>query len=191
MQLFLDFLPVIAFFVAYKLGGIYLATKVLMAAMVFLCAVTWLRVRKISGMLLTSTALALVAGGITLALHNPMFVKWKLTLLDGVFALAFFMAPYLSDKTLVERIMGATITLQPGQWRILNWMWIGFFILTASINVCVLYNFSEAAWVNFKLYGTLGLTLVFVILQALWLADKMPKEPESSTNADNQRMNGS
>ena len=193
MQLILDFLPVIAFFVAYKLGGIYLATKTLMAAMPLLCLVTWLRTRKISGMLLTSTLLALVAGGITLALHDPMFVKWKLTLLDGIFALAFFVAPYVSGKTLVERVMGSNITLEPRQWRILNWMWVGFFLCTASINVYVLYHFSEAAWVNFKLYGTLGLTVVFVVLQAFWLADKLPKEPENAGDGTNgpQQMNGS
>ncbi|MES1191022.1 MAG: septation protein A [Steroidobacter sp.] len=193
MQLILDFLPVIAFFVAYKLGGIYLATKTLMAAMPLLCLVTWLRTRKISGMLLTSTVLALAAGGITLALHDPMFVKWKLTLLDGIFALAFLVAPYLGGKTLVERVMGSNITLEPRQWRILNWMWVGFFLFTASINVYVLYHFSEAAWVNFKLYGTLGLTLVFVVMQAFWLADKLPKEPANAEDSANdpQQMNGS
>lgn len=193
MQLILDFLPVIAFFVAYKLGGIYLATKTLMAAMPLLCLVTWLRTRKISGMLLTSTVLALAAGGITLALHDPMFVKWKLTLLDGIFALAFLVAPYLGGKTLVERVMGSNITLEPRQWRILNWMWVGFFLFTASINVYVLYHFSEAAWVNFKLYGTLGLTLVFVVMQAFWLADKLPKEPANAEDSANdpRQMNGS
>ncbi|HVY22096.1 MAG TPA: septation protein A [Steroidobacteraceae bacterium] len=193
MQLILDFLPVIAFFVAYKLGGIYLATKTLMAAMPLLCLVTWLRTRKISGMLLTSTVLALAAGGVTLALHDPMFVKWKLTLLDGIFALAFLVAPYLGGKTLVERVMGSNITLEPRQWRILNWMWVGFFLFTASINVYVLYHFSEAAWVNFKLYGTLGLTLVFVVMQAFWLADKLPKEPANAEDSANdpRQMNGS
>jgi intracellular septation protein len=103
--------------------------------------------------------------------------------LDGVFAIAFFVAPYVSDKTLVERVMGANIKLQPAQWRILNWMWIGFFVFTASLNVYVLYHFSESAWVNFKFYGTMGLTLLFVVLQAIWLADKMPKEDEGTGSA--------
>jgi intracellular septation protein len=187
MQLFLDFLPVVAFFVAYQIGGIYVATGTLMAAMVLLCAVTWLRTRNIGGMLLASTILALVAGGVTIALHNPTFVKWKLTLLDGIFAVAFFVAPYVSDKTLVERVMGASIKLEPRHWRTLNWMWIGFFVFTASLNVYVLYNFSEAAWVKFKFYGTMGLTLVFVVLQAIWLANKMPREPEATpVPAENQ-----
>ena len=204
MQLFLDFLPVVAFFVAYQIGGIYVATGTLMVAMVLLCAITWLRTRKVGGMLLASTILALVAGGVTIALHNPTFVKWKLTLLDGLFALAFFVAPYVSDRTLVERVMGASIKLEPRQWRVLNWMWIGFFVFTASLNVYVLYNFSEAAWVKFKFYGTMGLTLVFVVLQAIWLANKLPKETEptaipadaqSSGEPDsqpiNQQINGS
>ncbi len=192
MQLFLDFLPVIAFFVAYKLGGIYVATATLMVAMVLLCGITWIRTRKISGMLLTSTVLALAAGGITLGLHDPVFVKWKLTLLDGAFALAFLITPYITDKTLVERVMGHSIKLEPAQWRILNWMWIGFFAFTASLNVYVLYHYSEAAWVNFKFYGTMGLTLVFVILQAIWLTGKMPKETaDTAETARNQQINGS
>ena len=183
MQLFFDFLPVLAFFIAYKIAGIYVATAILMAAMLLLCAVTWLRTRKISGMMLTGTVIALAAGTLTLLLHDAAFIKWKLTLIEGVFALAFLIAPYVSDKTLVERIMGEAIKLQPAHWRTLNWMWIIFFAAIALLNVYVLRNFSEAAWVNFKLFGTMGLTLVFVVLQAIWLANKMPKDLESGTAA--------
>ena len=193
MQLFLDFLPVIAFLVAYKVGGIYVATATLMIAMVLTCAIHWLRTRKVSGMLLTATIIALVAGTLTLVLHNAAFIKLKLTLLDAAFALAFFVAPYVSDKTLVDRIMGANLKLEAEQWRILNWMWIVFFTFTASLNVYVLYHYSEAAWVNFKTYGTMGLTLIFVILQAIWLANKIPNESETQTTAPgkDQQINGS
>ena len=176
MQLFFDFLPVLAFFTAYKLGGIYVATSTLMAAMVLLCAVTWLRQRKIGGILLTSTILALVAGSATLILHNPTFVKWKLTALDWLFALVFLLAPYFIKQTLVERLMGASIKLSASHWRTLNWMWIAFFVFTGGLNVYVLSHYDEATWVKFKMFGTLGLTIVFVILQAIWLATKMPKE---------------
>src|SRR5947207_1392010 len=162
MQLFFDFLPLVAFLVAYKLGGIYVATATLMIAMVMLCVISWIRTRKLSGLLLAGTAIALAAGTLTLALHNAAFIKWKLTLLDGAFAIAFFVAPYLSGKTLVERVMGANIRLEPAQWRRLNLMWVGFFLFIAVLNIYVMYHFSEVAWVNFKAYGTIGLTLVFV-----------------------------
>ena len=176
MQLFFDFLPVIAFLVAYKLGDIYTATATLMGAMVLVCIISWIRTRKVSGMLLTGTGIALVAGTLTLVLHDATFIKWKLTLLDGAFALAFLIAPYVSDITLVERVMGANIQLQPTQWRTLNWMWVAFFVFVAMLNLYVMYHYNEATWVNFKTYGTMGLTLVFVVLQAIWLAAKMPKD---------------
>jgi len=181
MQLFFDFLPVIAFLIAYKVGGIYAATATLMAAMVLLCVVTWIRTRKVSGMLLAGTGIALVTGTLTLVLHDATFIKWKLTLVEGAFAVAFLLAPYVSDKTLVERVMSANIQLKPEQWRALNWMWVTFFLCVAVLNLYVMYHFSEAAWVNFKTYGTMALTLVFVALQAVWLAGKMPKDPDSSS----------
>ncbi len=193
MQLFLDFLPVIAFLVAYKIGGIYAATATLMIVMVLMCAINWFRTRKVSGMLLTATIIALVAGTLTLVLHNAAFIKWKLTLLDAAFALAFFVAPYVSDKTLVERVMGASIKLETSQWRLLNWMWIVFFAFTATLNVYVLSHYSEATWVNFKTYGTIGMTFIFVILQALWLANKLPKDgaTDASVKDSDQQINGS
>jgi len=195
MQLFFDFLPVVAFLVAYKLGGIYTATGTLMIAMVVLCGITWIRTRKVSGLMLTGTAIALGAGTLTLVLRNPDFIKWKLTLLDGAFAIAFLVAPYVSGKTLVERVMGTNITLEPSQWRTLNAMWVAFFLFIALLNIYVMYHFSEAAWVNFKAYGTIGLTLVFVLVQALWMANKLPKEqPETAAIAshnDDQQINGS
>jgi len=194
MQLFFDFLPVVAFLVAYKIGGIYMATGTLMIAMVALCAITWIRIRKVGGLLLTGTAIALVAGTLTLVLRNPDFIKWKLSLLDGAFAIAFLVAPYISGKTLVERVMGNNIALEHSQWRTLNAMWVAFFLFVAVLNIYVMYHYSEAAWVNFKAYGTIGLTLVFVIIQAVWMANKLPKETaevQSGTGSDDQQINGS
>jgi intracellular septation protein len=184
MQLFFDFLPLIAFLTAYKIGGIYSATAALMVAMVVSCAISWIRTRKVSGMLLTGTAIALAAGTLTLALHNAAFIKWKLTLLDGAFAIAFLLAPILSGKTLVERVMGANIHLEPQHWRSLNWMWIGFFSFIAVLNIYVMYHYSEADWVNFKTWGTMGLTLVFVVIQAIWLTGKISKQPETGSPQD-------
>jgi len=193
MQLFFDFLPIIAFLVAYKIGGIYTATGTLMVAMVVLCIITWIRTRKVGGLLLTGTAIALAAGTLTLALRNPDFIKWKLTLLDGAFAIAFLVAPYVTGKTLVERVMGNNIKLEPTHWRTLNLMWVGFFLFIAVLNIYVMRHYSEAAWVNFKAYGTIGLTLVFVLIQAAWMANKLPKETEElqSSDGDDQQINGS
>jgi intracellular septation protein len=178
MQLLLDFLPVLAFFIAYKVGGIYVATKTLMVAMTLMCAASWLRTRKVSNMLLISTILALALGAATLLLRDSSFVKWKLTITDWLFALGFLLAPrFLKGQTLVQRMMGEQLKLTDAHWRTLNWMWISFFFLLGAVNIYVMYNFDEATWFNFKMFGTLGATLVFVVLQGIWLAGKLPKDP--------------
>lgn len=174
MQLFLDFLPVLAFFIAYKVAGIYTATATLMVAMVLLCLISWLRTRKVSNMMLISTLLAVVLGAATLLMHDSSFVKWKLTVLDWLFALAFWLAPrFLNGQTIVQKMLGEQVALSEAHWKQLNWMWIGFFALVGGINVYVLKQFDEATWVNFKLFGTLGLTLVFVVAQGIWMANKV------------------
>jgi intracellular septation protein len=181
MQLILDFLPVFAFFVAYKVGGIYSATATLMIAMVLLCLVSWLRTGKVSNMMLISTALAVGLGAATLLLRDSNFVKWKLTVMDWLFAVGFWLAPrFMGGQTVVQKMLGEQVTLQPAQWQQLNWMWIGFFAFVGTLNIYVLKHFDEATWVNFKLFGTLGLTLVFIVAQGIWLASKMPKEGAKS-----------
>jgi intracellular septation protein len=187
MQLLLDFLPIIAFFVAYKLGDIYVATAVLMIAMVLLCGVSWLRTRKVSNMMLISTALALVFGTLTLLLRDNRFVQWKLTIVEWLFAIGFLLAPrFLQGQTVVQKMMGEQVKLEASQWRSLNWMWICFFLLVGGLNLYVMYQFDEATWVNFKMYGTLGMTLAFVILQGVWLAGKLPKESEPAKPTEPQ-----
>lgn len=187
MQLLLDFLPIIAFFAAYKLGDIYVATATLMIAMVLLCAITWLRTRKVSNMMLISTALALIFGALTLLLRDNRFVQWKLTIVEWLFAIGFLLAPrFMHGQTVVQKMMGEQVKLQPSQWRSLNWMWIGFFMLVGGLNLYVMYHFDEAAWVNFKMYGTLGLTLAFVVLQGVWLARQLPKEGDPSAKPERQ-----
>ncbi|MGD9842411.1 MAG: septation protein A [Steroidobacteraceae bacterium] len=182
MQLLLDFLPVLAFFIAYKLSDIYVATVVIMATMTLQCAILWLRKDKVSPMLLVSTALVLAFGGVTLLVHDKAFIQWKMTILDWLFALAFLLAPHFGGQTLVQRLMGAQITLSAQHWRTLNWLWIGFFVLMGALNVYVIYNYDESTWVNFKMFGTMGLTLAFVILQAIWLSKKLPKDGETEAN---------
>ncbi len=178
MQLLFDFLPILIFFIAYKLGGIYVATAAIMVAMVVQVSVQWLRHRKVSPMMLLSLLLVLIFGGVTLLVHDKAFIQWKLTVLDWLFALGFFLAPYFGGQTLVQRLMGAQINLPDQHWRTLNWMWIIFFAFTGALNVYVIYHYDEATWVNFKMFGTTGLTLVFVVIQGFWLAGKMPKDGE-------------
>lgn len=176
MQLLFDFFPVIAFFVAYKLSDIYVATGVILVAVVIQAVVQWVRHRKLSPMMLTSTVLVLVFGGLTLFIHDKTFIQWKPTVVNWLFAAAFLASQFFGERPLIQRMMGAQLSLDRGAWLKLNGLWIAFFVFMGAINLYVAYNFDEATWVNFKLFGILGLTLAFVVIQGFWLAAKMPAE---------------
>ena len=172
MQILIDFLPIIVFFATYKFAGMYAATGAIMVAMALQIGFQWVRDRTVSKMLLTSGILVAVFGGITLLLRNPIFIQWKPTVVNWLFAAAFLGSRYIGEKTLTERMMGEAVQLEPVMWRQLNLMWIGNFSFLGAANLYVVYNFDEATWVNFKLFGMLGLTLVMVVIQVLWIAAK-------------------
>lgn len=180
MQFLIDFVPIIIFFVAYKFYGMYVATAAIMIAISIQIAIQWLTKRTVNKMLLVAGALALVLGSITLALQEARFFQWKTTVVYGLFAVAFLVSRYVGQKTLVERAMGHAIELPATVWRQLNWMWVWAFALMAAVNLYVVYNFSEEAWVDFKLWGTLGFTLIVVIVQGVWIARVLPPEQSES-----------
>lgn len=180
MQLLFDFFPVIAFFVAYKLTDIYVATGVIIVAVVIQTSAQWIRHRKVSSMALISGALVLVFGGLTLAIHDKAFIQWKVTIVNWLFAAAFLASLLFGEKTLIERMLGENVQLERALWRKLNIAWAMFFMIVGALNLYVAYRFSENVWVNFKLFGVLGLTLVFALAQGLWLTSKMPAETGSS-----------
>ena len=181
MQVLFDFLPVIVFFVAYKLYGMYVATAAIMVAMSIQIAIQWITKRTVNKLLLISGALVLVFGAITIALRNPLFIQWKPTIVNWLFAVAFLGSRYIGEKTLIQRMMDHAIDLPLPMWRRLNLMWIGNFAFLGGANIYVVYNFSEAAWVNFKLYGMLGLTLLMALIQGIWIARQMPEEKQRET----------
>ena len=173
MQLLIDFLPVVLFFVAYKLAGIYVATGVLIVGVLAQTALSWFRHKKVSPMLLTSAILVLVFGGLTLLVHDAAFIKWKPTIVNWLFAAAFLASQFIKGPTLVQRLMGEQVHLEPASlWTKLNLMWVVFFIFCGALNLYVAFTFSESTWVNFKLFGLFGLTLVFALAQGVWLARK-------------------
>ena len=172
MQFLFDLFPVIAFFVAYKLWGIFVATAVLIVGVLAQTAVSWIRHRKVSPMLLTSAVLVLVFGGLTLWVRDPAFIKWKPSIVNWLFAAAFLVSQYLRGPTIIQRMLGENVTLVPADWRRLNLVWVGFFLVAGALNLYVAYRFDEATWVNFKLFGLMGLTLAFALLQGVWIARK-------------------
>lgn len=184
MQLLFDFFPVIAFFVAYKLTDIYVATAVIIVAVIAQTAIQWIRHRKVSSMALISGGLVLVFGGLTLAIHDKAFIQWKVTVVNWLFAAGFLATQFFGERTLIERMLGENVSLERAIWRKLNLAWAAFFIIVGALNLYVAYTFDENIWVNFKLFGVLGLTLVFALLQGLWIASKMPAEPPKSTSSN-------
>lgn len=177
MQALTEFAPLAAFIVAYYLRGLYAATAVLMGAMLVLLAVDWLRLKRIPPMHALSTVLVLIFGGATLALHDRVFIQWKPTVFFWLVSLAFMGSLWIGTRTLAERLLGATLAEAFGDrlrvsallWRRLNLLWAVFYALLGALNIVVLRNFSERAWVALKLVDFV-LMLLFLLVQVLWLA---------------------
>ena len=169
MQLLLDYIPIIAFILAYFYRDIFFATIVLMAAMPVILLIQWLMTKKLNRIYAASTALVLVLGALTVAFRNPTFLYWKPTVLNWAIALIFLGSQWIGDKTIVQRMLGSAAELADAQWIRLNQVWVVFFIFVGAVNLYVAYSFSEEFWVKFKLFGMLGITLVFVIIQSIWL----------------------
>ena len=176
MQILIDFLPIVVFFVAYRMADLYVATAALIIAMALQIGYQWIRDRTVNKLLLTSGILVAVFGGITLSFREPLFIQWKPTVVNWLFAAAFLGSRYIGRKTLIERVMGHAVELDQPTWRPLNLMWAANFAFLGAANLYVVYNFSEAVWVNFKLFGMLGFTLLMVVIQVIWIAAKTSGE---------------
>ena len=176
MKLLFDFFPIVLFFIAFKIGGIYVATGVAIAATVLQIAWVWARGRRVEPMLWVSLVVVVLFGGATLLLHDQTFIKWKPTVLYWVFALSLAGAQLLWRRNLIRSLLGSQLELPAAAWTRLNWSWAGYFALMGAINLWVAYSFSTATWVNFKLFGSLGLTLVFAIVQSLLIARYLPSK---------------
>jgi intracellular septation protein len=170
MKWLFDLFPVILFFLAYKLAGLYTATAVAIAAT--FVQIGWLRLRgrRVEPALWMSLGVIVVFGGATLLLHDEAFIKWKPTVLYLSFALGLVLAQAVFGRNPARALMGAQITLPDPVWKWLNTAWAGFFALLAGANIFVAQHFSTDAWVNFKLFGVTALMLVFVFGQAMVLS---------------------
>jgi intracellular septation protein len=221
MKLLLDFFPILLFFVAYKLQGIYVATGVAIAAAAVQVGWIWLRHRRVEPMHLATLGLLVVFGGLTIALQDPIFVMWKPTLVNWLFAAVFLGSQWIGGRTLIERMMSHAIEVPGRIWTRLNLAWTLFFVLLGIANLFMVYvgsgfyearqaliaatgkeeidlatcaaqfagdvlalctdaHASEEVWVNFKLFGMMGLTVLFVIAQAFYLARHIKDEPQAA-----------
>ena len=180
MKLLIDFFPIILFFLAFKLGGIYVATGVAIVATI--AQIAWLRWKhgKVEPMQWVSLGVIVVFGGATIVAQNETFIKWKPTVLYWLMGGALLVSQLFFKKNLMKSLMGAQLELPDAAWRVLNWSWSTFFAVMGVLNLWVAFHFDTDTWVNFKLFGGLGLMAVFVVAQALSLgryikADEAPK----------------
>jgi intracellular septation protein len=180
MKMLFDVFPVLLFFVAYQFYGIYVATAVAIAATFMQIGWVWLRHRSVDKMLWVSLALITVFGGATLLFRDDTFIKWKPTVLYWLFAAVLAIAAAGFRKNLIRSMMEKQVSLPDDVWGRLLMSWIGFFALMGVLNLYVAYNFSLDAWVNFKLFGGIGLMIAFVLLQALMLSKHIQDKNESA-----------
>ena len=208
MKFFLDFFPVLLFFLVYKFFGdippqiidlanslpvveinpqepkdaIYFATLVLIIATIAQNIVHFLIYHKLEKMHLISLGILLAFGTLTLAFKDPLFIKWKVSIFNWFFGAAIIGSQFIGKKSLIERMMSHAINVPKNIWKQVNMMWGLFFLLVGVVNIYVAYNYSEDTWVNFKLFGVLGMTFVFMILQGIYLAKHaLPEEAEGKS----------
>ena len=170
MKFLFDLFPVILFFIAFKFFGIYVATAVAIAGTFAQIGWVLLRGRKVDNMLWVSLGIIVIFGGATLILKDPTFIKWKPTVLYWLFAAVLLVSDFGFRRNLIKSMMGKQITLPEPVWRRLSLNSVAFFSGMGVLNLYVAYNFSENDWVNFKLFGGMGLMFAFILLQGLMLA---------------------
>ncbi|MDD1013077.1 septation protein A [Pseudomonas rubra] len=197
MKQFIDFIPLLLFFIVYKLepravefagqsfelGGIYSATAMLIISSLVVYGALFIRQRKLEkGQWLTLVA-CLVFGGLTLTFHSETFLKWKAPVVNWLFALAFTGSHFIGDRVLIKRIMGHALSLPEPVWTRLNIAWIGFFLFCGAANLFVAFTFQDI-WVDFKVFGSLGMTVLFLVAQGFYLSrhlhDSDPSTPPST-----------
>ena len=180
MKFLFDLFPVILFFAAFKIFDIYIATGVVIAATMAQIGWVWHRHGKVDTMLWVSLGLVVVFGGATLILHDETFIKWKPTILYWLFAVTLFGSAQFFGKNLIRAMLEKQVELPATLWSRLNYAWIGFFAVMGVVNLWVAFNFSTDTWVSFKLFGGMGLMIIFIVLQGVVLARYLPDDKDPS-----------
>lgn len=183
MKLLFDLFPVVLFFIAYKMYDIYTATVVIIVASIAQVLYFYIKHKRIEKMHIITLVLILVLGGLTLYLQDEDFIKWKPTIVNWGFALVFLGSHYIGQKPIIKRMMGQMIQLPELVWGRLSWLWIAFFMLSGATNLYVAFNYDTDTWVNFKLFGLMGMTLVFIVIQGIYI-NKYMQESDSEAEGE-------
>ncbi len=188
MKFLFDFFPILLFFIAYKAYDIYVATAVAIVAAFIQVGWFWLQYRRFEKMHVITLLLITVLGGATLMLQDPNFIKWKPTVVNWLFGVVFIGSQFIGKKPIVQRMMEASVELPQNIWSKLNLAWAVFFIFLGFLNLYVAFSghYDMDAWVNFKMFGMIGLTFVFIIGQAFFIG-RYIKEPEDENTPANSK----
>ncbi|MCK5662404.1 MAG: septation protein A [Thiotrichaceae bacterium] len=182
MKLLFDFLPILLFFIAYKVYDIYVATAVIIVASTVQVFLFWLKYHRIEKMHVVTLVLVLLLGGATLYFHNATFIYWKPTIVNWAFAIVFLGSQFIGQKNMLQRMLDGQVVLTSQiAWKHLNFAWVAFFVGMGAINIYVAFNFDENTWVNFKLFGMMGLTILFIIAQSVYLARHIVPDDKGDT----------
>ncbi|OYT95919.1 MAG: septation protein A [Pseudomonas sp. PGPPP3] len=196
---FIDFIPLLLFFIVFKLdprtiefagqsielGGIFSATGVLIASSVVVYGTLFAVQKRLEKGQWLTLAACLLFGGMTLAFHSETFLKWKAPVVNWLFALGFAGSHWIGDKLLIQRMMGHAISLPAPVWRNLNLAWIAFFLIAGSANLFVAFTF-QSIWVDFKVFGSLGMTLLFLVGQGIYLSRHLHDEQPANGPTDSK-----
>ncbi|QIW09580.1 septation protein A [Francisella sp. LA112445] len=170
-----DLLPAIVFFTVYKLYNIFFATAALI--IVTLAQVVWEYIthRKVAKTQIIIAILVVIFGGATLYFHNEEFIKWKVSIINWLMGVGLIVTTYTMKETPMQKILKENIELEKHKWKELNNMWGAYFTVLGTLNLFVAYFFSTNVWMNFKLFGLLGITFVFLIIQSIYLSKHIKK----------------
>ena len=178
MHAFLEYIPLVIFFVFYKFGDIYWATGSLIVTSAIQIAYYLIKKQPVPKRNLIFFGLIAIFGGLTIFLQDETFLKWKVTIINGIFAAALIISQQVFKKNIIKQFLGEALTLPENIWNNLNLAWAVFFATCGLLNWYIAFNFSLETWVNFKVFGLTGLTFVFAIGSVISLYKYMPDEQE-------------
>ncbi|OGO91128.1 MAG: septation protein A [Coxiella sp. RIFCSPHIGHO2_12_FULL_42_15] len=173
MKFLFDYFPIIIFFLSYKFWNIFVATALTMAASILQVAIYWLMHRRFEKFHIITMIFILILGTFTLAFHNAIFIKWKPSIVYWIFSIVLLGSQYIGSKSLIHRMLDEKISLPLKIWQRINLSWAVFFFLLGLLNIYVVYHYDTNTWVNFKLFGTLILMVLFIFIQALYISKHM------------------
>lgn len=176
MKPFYDLIPAIVFYVIYQIWNIYWATGALIIITGLQLAYVWFRHKRVDKLLLIIFLLVFIFGGLTIILHDAEFLQWKVSVVNWLFGAAFLFSAWFTKKPIIQRFLEKSVELPKKVWHTLNYAWGIYFIVIGCVNLYVALTFSLNAWVDFKTFGLIGLTIVFIVGQSFYL-HKYLKEP--------------